>query len=117
MSPSAWTASAEVGDETRIMFTVPRNAVPSTRRSAVLNGTITTSSWSCPQVVCPFGASTPTTRKGTARTRMAAPSGSSPGTKSLSTSVCPRTATLAALSSSDWVKKRPPATGQSRTAE
>ncbi len=44
MSPSAWTASAEVGDETRIMFTVPRNAVPSTRRSAVLNGTITTSS-------------------------------------------------------------------------
>ncbi len=48
---------------------------------------------------------------------MAAPSGSSPGTKSLSTNVCPKTATLAALSSSDWVKKRPRATGQSRTAE
>src|SRR5437867_2941241 len=44
ISCSADTASSGLGAEIMITFTVPRNAAPITRRSAVPNGTITTSS-------------------------------------------------------------------------
>ena len=71
------------------------------------------SSWSCPHGLWPLAASTPTTRNGRFRTRIIWPTGSIPGKSWLAT-VCPMTATRAAVVTSASVKKAPEATARLR---
>ncbi len=58
------------------------------------------SSWSCPNVFCPFSASTPITLNGILLKRIVLPIGSSPFLNIFSTTVCPITTTLVAASTS-----------------
>ena len=88
---------------------------PSTRLLAVVIGISTTSSWSCPQLLCPFRSSTPITVNGTSLTRTTWPTGS-PSPKTLAATVCPISATLAAPSRSSWVNQRPATTGHCRAS-
>jgi hypothetical protein len=87
--------------------------LPSTFFLAVLSGISTVSSWSWPKVVWPLRSSTPITPKGTFLIRMTWPSGS-PSPKRLPTTVWPMSATLAAPSTSSWLKRRPSVTSHSR---
>ena len=84
-------------------------AAPRTLFSAVANGIITRSSWSCPHPLWPFGLSTPITRSGKPFTRMVAPTGSSWPPKICSATVLPIRTTSAALCSSASVSSRPAA--------
>jgi len=78
-------------------------------------GTMTMSSWSCPKAFCPLAASTPTTMKGTPRTRTIWPSGSSSANSSRAT-VWPSQATLAEPCCSAASNRRPAASGHSRAS-
>ncbi len=78
--------------------------LPSTFFLAVLSGISTVSSWSWPKVVWPLRSSTPMTPKGTFLIRMIWPSGS-PSPKRLLATVWPMSATLAAPSTSSWLKR------------
>ena len=74
------------------------------------------SSWSCPQVFWPFLSRTPTTVNGTFLMRMTWPSGSA-SPKRFWLTVWPSRATLAAPSTSSWVRRRPSITPHSRAVK
>ena len=87
-------------------------ATPSTLSSAVVNGIMITSSWSCPKPDCPLLVSTPMTSIGTPFTRMVAPTGSWYSPKRFFSTVCPSRATRAASRSSASDIGRPADTDQ-----
>src|ERR1700722_228893 len=89
-------------------------ATPRTRSCAVLNGMITTSSWSWPLGEWPLAASTPITTIGTFLTSTVAPSGSEKSPNKLLITVCPSRHTGVPSSSSCSVKPRPASTRQLR---
>ncbi len=88
---------------------------PANRFMPVVYGTMTTSSWSEPNIEAPLTFSTPNTRTGTLLIRMIFPTGSSFG-KSLSAVVLPRMQTLAAERTSASVNMTPSARSHWRMA-
>ena len=88
------------------MLTESANELRTRRRCAVVIGTTTVSSWSCPIDPPPFGARTPTTSKGILLIRIFLPIGFVVP-KSWVATVWPMTQTLAALRSSSSSKSRP----------
>src|SRR5262249_43977808 len=88
---------------------------PDTLNLIVRPGARTMSSWSAPNVLAPFFASTPITRIGVVFTRIDCPTGESSPNSSRAT-VAPIRHTPADPDVSWPVKARPSATSQSRTA-
>ena len=95
------------------MLTDPDRALRTRRRCAVVIGTMTVLSWSCPTEDCPLAARTPTTSNGIRLMRMLSPTGSSVP-KSSAATVWPMTQTLAALRSSSSSRRRPKRAEKSR---
>ena len=77
------------------------------RLRRVVQGMITVSFWSMPMRFVPFFARMPTTLNETLLRRTWAPTALSPSSKSSSTTVCPRTQTVAAALTSRSVKHAP----------
>ena len=109
-------ASVTSCDDRALAMSIPTasDCVPIIRRTTVVHGMSTTSSWSCPKAPWPFAASTPITLHGRWRTRICAPIGEA-SPKSFSATVPPSTHTFAPLATSSRPNMSPDATGHCRT--